>query len=73
MFSVLKEDISRRKKLSACHKSSALFNNLGDALYHCTHIDELATYIEEKLIDPDEKIFHSAFDYIKQNGDGGSF
>lgn len=45
----------------------------GEALYHCTHISELATYLEEKLIDPDEEVFHTAFAYIKQNGDGGSF
>ncbi|MCJ2375538.1 hypothetical protein LNL84_01670 [Vibrio sp. ZSDZ34] len=44
-----------------------------EALYHCTHIGEFATYLEEKLIAPDEEVFHAAFAHIKQNGDGGSF
>ncbi|EIA0833304.1 hypothetical protein ACN5YO_001234 [Vibrio parahaemolyticus] len=50
-----------------------LYILFSEALYHCTHIGELATYLEEKLIDPDEEVFHAAFAYIQQNGDGGSF
>lgn len=50
-----------------------LYIRVAEALNHCTHIGELVIFLEEKLIDPDEEVFHSAFAYIEQSGDGGSF
>jgi hypothetical protein len=46
---------------------------ISEAKYHCISIASFVNYIEDNITDPEMRVFDEAYQYIKQNGDNGTF
>jgi len=50
-----------------------LYITLGEARVNCESIGAFVDYIDNKITEPELKVFDNAYQYINQHGDNGTF